>query len=93
MDFSQSVAAGSVSNIFLLVAFGIGAWIKSRLNRSDCHLNCGCLQCDSELAELETLKHRLEVTQSTQHSLLANIQAQLDKLNIEPSEREPGAVV
>ena len=93
MDFSSSVAAGSVSNIFLLVAFGIGAWIKSRLNRSDCHLNCGCLQCDSELAELETLKQRLEVTQSTQHSLLANIQAQLDKLNIEPSEREPGAVV
>ena len=93
MDFSSSVAAGSVSNIFLLVAFGIGAWIKSRLNRSDCHLNCGCLKCDSELAELEVLKQRLEATQSTQHDLLANIQAQLAELNPGQPERQPGSLV
>ena len=93
MDFSSSIAAGSISNIFLLIVFGIGAWVKSRLNKSDCHLNCGCLQCDSELAELESLKHRLEVTQSTQHSLLANIQAQLDQLNSPSVERQPGTLV
>ena len=93
MDFSSSVAAGSVSNVFLLVVFGIGAWVKSRLNKSDCHLNCGCLQCDSELAELDVLKQRLEQTQSTQHDLLADIQAQLGILRGRVDVREPGAMV
>ena len=93
MDFSQSVAAGSLSNIFLLIAFGVGAWVKSRLNKSDCHLNCGCLQCDSELAELDKLKHRLEATQGTQRELLVNIQHQLAKLRSDGPQVDPGAMV
>ena len=93
MDFSSSIAAGSVSNLFLLVVFGVGAWVKSRLNKSDCHLNCGCLQCDSELEELGKLKHRLEATQGTQRELLVNIQHQLAKLRSGEKKMDPGAMV
>ena len=92
-NFQENIAAGAISNLVFVVLFAVGAWIKSRLNKSDCHLNCGCLQCDSELAELNKLQDHLKTTQSTQRTMLADIRHQLHLLQNGQPVQQPGSPV
>ena len=92
--FQSNLAAGAVSNFIFVCIFAIGAWLKQRLNDSECHMNCGWLSCDSSLKELHTIKDKLEKTQGTQHKMLQDIVIMLREN--EPSIRkdgQPGAIV
>ena len=72
-SFSQTVAGGSIANLLFLVLFAIGAFIKSRLQKSNCKMDCGFLSCDSSLVELETIKSKLHHTQRDQMEFLKEI--------------------
>lgn len=89
-SFSQNLAAGAVSNFIFVCLFAVGAWIRSRLNNSDCHMNCGWLSCDSSLAELGSLKSKLEETQGTQHKMLIDIVKLLREKEDSSMNGQPG---
>ena len=72
-EFSENIASGSVANLIFMVIFGVGAWIKSRLQQSNCKMDCGCLSCDSSLVELQTIKEKLHHTQRDQLDFLREI--------------------
>ena len=72
-NLSETVAGGSIANLLFLILFGIGAWIKSRLQKSNCKVDCGWLTCDSSLVELETIKQKLHHTQRDQMLFLKEI--------------------
>jgi len=72
-SFSQTVAGGSIANLLFVVLFAVGAWIKSRLQKSNCRIDCGWLTCDSSLVELETIKEKLHHTQRDQMEFLKEI--------------------
>ena len=72
-SFSQTVAGGSVANMLFVVLFAIGAFIKSRLQKSNCKVDCGWLTCDSSLIELGQLKDKLHHTQRDQMEFLKEI--------------------
>ena len=72
-SFSQTVAGKSIANILFVVLFAIGAFIKSRLQKSNCKVDCGWLTCDSSLIELGQLKDKLHHTQRDQMEFLKEI--------------------
>ena len=80
-SFSQTVAGGSVANLLFVVLFAIGAFIKSRLQKSNCKMDCGWLTCDSSLIELGQLRDKLHHTQRDQMDFLKQI---LEKVQESP---------
>ena len=68
-EFSSNLVGSMVANFIFSALFGIGAWIKGRLNASNCSTNCGFCQCDSSLIEIQKVKKE----QSTQRDLLQDI--------------------
>ena len=92
-QFTENLAAGAVSNFIFVCIFAVGAWIRSRLNNSDCHMNCGWLSCDSSLKELDSIKSKLEETQGTQHKMLKDIVNLLHNKNEPFDIEQPGQLV
>ena len=70
---TQQILAGSISNFIFISLFAIGAYIKNRLGKSNCHIDCGWLTCDSSLREIEKMDEKLEKTQNTQRAMLEEI--------------------
>ena len=90
--FTTNLAAGAISNFIFVCLFAVGAYLKQRLNNSDCHMNCGWLTCDSSLQELHVIKSELSRTQGTQHKILKDIMKMLrDNDDAEALILEPGA--
>ena len=90
--FTTNLAAGAVSNFIFVCLFAVGAYLKQRLNNSDCHMNCGWLTCDSSLQELQVIKKELSRTQGTQHKILKDIIKMLRENDEQASIRlQPGA--
>ena len=83
-EFSENIASGSVANLIFMVIFGVGAWIKSRLQQSNCKMDCGCLTCDSSLVELKTIKDKLHHTQRDQLEFLREI-----LVHVQPEPQKP----
>ena len=67
--FSANLVASVVANFIFTALFAIGAWIKSRLNASNCKSDCGFMECNTSLIEIQKVKKE----QSTQRDLLENI--------------------
>ena len=72
-EFYTNFLGSSSANIVFAIVFFIGAWVKTRLNRSKCAGNCYCFECESSLAQLEQLEHKLTHTQTTQKEMLKEI--------------------
>ena len=86
MDVSNSVIGGAIANFIFVSLYAVGAYLKNRLGKSDCHIDCGWLTCDTSLKELEKLDNKLEKTQSTQRNMLEEIIIHIkDKQNGEAS--------
>ena len=79
-EFNNNLFGSVVANFIFTALFAIGAWIKSRLNQSNCKSDCGIFECNSSLIEIQKVKHE----QSTQRDLLENIMNEL-----RPSEESP----
>lgn len=73
MDLSTSVYGGAISNFVFVCVFAVGAFIKNRLDKSRCELNCGILNCQSSISELEKIDAKLTTTQRDQHNILNEI--------------------
>lgn len=71
----DAVIGGAIANFAFAALFAIGAFVKSRLNNSHCNMDCGCLQCDSDLKQLD---EKLTRTQTTQRNLLKQILIQME---------------
>ena len=72
-EFNSNLFGGVVANFIFTALFAIGAWIKSRLNASNCKSDCGIFECNTSLIEIQRVKKE----QSTQRDLLINIIDQL----------------
>ena len=72
-EFYNNFIGSSSANVVFAIIFFIGAWIKTRLNKSKCAGNCYCFECESSLAQLEQLEHKLTHTQTTQKEMLKEI--------------------
>jgi len=72
-DFYSNFLGSSSANVVFAVLFFIGAWVKTRLNKSKCAGNCYCFECESSLAQLEQIEHKLTHTQTTQKEMLKEI--------------------
>ena len=72
-EFNSNLFGGVVANFIFTALFAIGAWIKSRLNASNCKSDCGVFECNTSLIEIQKVKKE----QTTQRDLLVNIMDQL----------------
>ena len=72
-EFYNNFLGSSSANIVFAILVCIGAWIKTRLNRSKCAGNCYCFECESSLAQLEQIENKLTHTQTTQKEMLKEI--------------------
>ena len=72
-EFYSNFLGSSSANVLFAVLFFLGAWIKTRLNKSRCAGNCYCFECESSLAQLEQLENKLTRTQTTQKEMLNEI--------------------
>ena len=72
-EFNSNLFGGVVANFIFTALFAIGAWIKSRLNASNCKSDCGVFECNTSLIEIQKVKQE----QTTQRDLLVNIMDQL----------------
>ena len=72
-EFYSNFLGSSSANVLFAVLFFLGAWIKTRLNKSRCAGHCYCFECESSLAQLEQLENKLTRTQTTQKEMLNEI--------------------
>ena len=80
MDALQQTIAGSaISNFIFLCIVGVGAFIKSRLDSSNCSCSLGIFNCDSHIKEVEK---KLDRTQSIQQNMLEEIVIGLRKIDL-----------
>ena len=75
--FTGNIVGSGVANVVCVMLFFIGAWLKTRLNKSKCASHCYCFECESSLQELQSLHNKLERTQTTQKSMLEKIIAHI----------------
>lgn len=71
--FQSNFFGSSVANLVFTVIFAIGAWIKGRLNQSNCKCDCGIFECNTSLLELQKVRQDIVTHQNTQRSMLEDI--------------------
>ena len=71
--FKANFLGSSVANLVFTVLFAIGAWIKGRLNSSDCKCDCGFFECNTSLLELQKVRKDIVMHQNTQRGVLEDI--------------------
>lgn len=81
--FTSNLVGSGLANMIFAMVFFVGAWLKTRLNKSNCASNCYCFECETSLQELQSLHNKLERTQTTQKTMLKQIIAHI---NAEPGE-------
>ena len=77
-QFSSNLIGSTVANFIFVCILGIGAWIKSRLNKSNCKIDCGIFECDSSIVEIQEIKRDLSEHTETQRGILKEILVQLN---------------
>ena len=71
--FYQNFLGSSSANLVFAILFFLGAYLKTRLNKSSCAGKCYCFECESSLAQLTQLENKLTRTQTTQREMLHEI--------------------
>ena len=74
---SDTLIGSSIANFIFVCIIGIGAWVKSRLNKSKCKADCGIFECDSSIIEIQEMKKDIESHTETQRGMLQDILTQL----------------
>ena len=85
-DFYKSFLSSSSANFVFAVLFFIGAYLKTRLNKSKCAGNCYCFECESSIAQLTQLENKLTRTQTTQREMLHEIVKHIRKTRNEDKD-------
>ena len=75
-EFYSNFIGSSTANVLFVMLFFMGAWLKTRLNKSRCASHCACFECETSLRELE---QKLEHTQTLQKNMLQDILLKLRK--------------
>ncbi len=78
-EFTTNFVGGSVANLLFVCLFGVAAFIKARLQKSNCKIDCGWISCDSSLTELTHIKEKLNNTQRDQMEFLKEILVHVQK--------------
>ena len=61
-DSIQTIIAGSaISNAIFGIIYAIGKWLSTRLRSSKCEGHSGCLECETQLTELQTIRETNQV--------------------------------
>ena len=55
------VAGSAITNAIFAMLWGIGKWLSTRLRSSKCQGHSGCLDCETQLTELQTIRETNEV--------------------------------
>ena len=76
-ELSDNLIGSSIANFIFVCLLGIGAWIKSRLARSKCKIDCGIFECDSSIIEIQEMKRDIESHTETHRGMLEDILKQL----------------
>ena len=83
-NFNAQLTSGVIANSIFVALYAIGRWLQSRLQNSDCDMNCGCLSCHSELSELHSIKEHIHQTQRLQSGMLRKIVAKMNADGVVP---------
>ena len=75
--FSNNILGSTVANFIFMCIIGIGAWIRSRLAKSNCKIDCGVFECDSSIIEIKEIKNDIIQHTETQRGMLEVILKQL----------------
>ena len=76
-QFSDNILGSSVANFIFICIIGIGVWIRSRLAKSNCKIDCGVFECDSSIIEIKEIKNNILQHTETQRGMLEDILKQL----------------
>ena len=76
-QFSDNILGSSVANFIFICIIGIGVWIRSRLAKSNCKIDCGIFECDSSIIEIKEIKNNILQHTETQRGMLEDILKQL----------------
>ena len=77
-DFNQNLLVSSIANFIFVCVFAIGAWLRTRLAKSNCKIDCGIFECDSSIIEIQQMKRDMETHTETQRGMLKDILVILD---------------
>lgn len=72
-NFNENLLGSSIANFIFVCVFGIGAWLRARLAKSNCKIDCGVFECDSSIIEIQELKKDFNEHTETQRGMLKDI--------------------
>ena len=72
-NFNENLLGSSIANFIFVCVFAIGAWLKSRLAKSNCKIDCGVFECDSSIIEIKQIKEDMLTHTETQRGMLKDI--------------------
>ena len=74
MDVKTIVAGSAISNAIFAMLYALGRWLATRLRSSKCEGHSGCLDCETQLTELQTIREtnmvQLEKLRELQNHIL-----------------------
>ena len=74
MDVKTIVAGSAISNAIFAMLYALGRWLATRLRSSKCEGHSGCLDCETQLTELQTIRNtnqlQLEKLRDLQNHIL-----------------------
>ena len=89
-EFQMQLASSSLSNFLLVCLFGVGVFVKARLQKSRCAVHNSCFDCESQLLEIKRLEQKIEVHQDTNREFLVHLKESLSKIGVKPLQ--PGEI-
>ena len=69
------IAGSAISNAIFGILYAIGKWLSIRLRSSKCEGHSGCLECESQLTELKTIRMTNEIQLEKLRDLQSHIRA------------------
>ena len=72
-SFNDTLLGSSIANFIFVCVFAIGAFLRSRLAKSNCKIDCGVFECDSSIIEIKQIKEDILTHTETQRGMLKDI--------------------
>ena len=67
------IAGSAITNGIFALLWGIGKWLSTRLRSSKCEGHSGCLDCESQLTTLQTIRDTNQIQLEKLRDLQAHI--------------------
>jgi len=80
------VAGSAITNAIFGLLYALGKWLSTRLRSSKCQGHSGCLDCETQLTELQTIREvnqvQLEKLRELQNHLMEMRKDSLEIINV-----------